>query len=253
MYFAEKKSHYYLRDGTPLFEVPNLSKPGQMRPANKTDARKLDAIPSVTTIMRVINKDGINIWEKQNLMLSALTLPDNDWVIRDGESHYDVARRIVVEAERLQDSAPNLGSAIHALLAQYSKHRERTNDPELMAIMAPAYDWFDENILEVIGCEERVIGDDYAGTYDLLAIVKGHGRVLVDWKSQKIKAKPVHYWDWCAQLSAYSKLLGAEQCMSIVIGTNTPMVDVKLWNSDDINLGLEYFNAAKIIWRIQNR
>lgn len=256
---APKKQHFYLRDGSPLFEVPNASNPGTMRPSNIADARKADAVPSVTTVLRIIAKEAVNVWEKNNLILAAMTLPDADWTPRSGESMNDVAKRIVGEAENLRDSAADTGTAIHALCETWCKARVETEDPNLAPLMAPWYRWAEENVEEVIATEKRVVGE-YGGTIDAIIRHKKHGLVIVDWKSQRIKnGKAVFYPEWIEQLAAYHDLyywstedgpdLGV---MSVVIGSTTPHVEERLWTHKEGQDGLLVFQAAFAIWKVRN-
>ena len=63
-------SHYYMPDGTPFYEVENKAKPGQMRAARVDDARKAGALPSVTTILGMVNKYALAAWKEEQYILA---------------------------------------------------------------------------------------------------------------------------------------------------------------------------------------
>lgn len=76
----ESASHWYFPDGSPLHEVERADGKGT-RPTNLRDARKLGLYPSVTNILSVLAKPGLNAWKQEQAILAALTLPR-----RSGES-----------------------------------------------------------------------------------------------------------------------------------------------------------------------
>ena len=57
----ESASHWYLRDGTPYHEVERADGKG-MRSATLRDARKSLAFPSVTNILSILAKPGLDAW-----------------------------------------------------------------------------------------------------------------------------------------------------------------------------------------------
>ena len=56
-----ESSHYYLPDGTPVH--------GDLR-----QARKANALPSVTTILSVLAKPGLDNWKQETAILQSLPL-----------------------------------------------------------------------------------------------------------------------------------------------------------------------------------
>jgi len=91
----EQSSHYYWPDGKPCYEVPNASKPGQMRKTTLADAKKLGLYPSPTTIMKILNNEVINNWRVNQALYHAMTTPSSE-----GESGDQYARRV---SESMQD------------------------------------------------------------------------------------------------------------------------------------------------------
>ena len=72
---AEQSSHWYTQDGKPFYEIENKSAPGTMRRVTLRDARKLNLVPSVTTITGVISKPQLEAWKIEQAILASLTLP----------------------------------------------------------------------------------------------------------------------------------------------------------------------------------
>jgi hypothetical protein len=73
MTHAAESLHWYDRDGKPAYTVK--AKDGSDRPATLRDARKLNLVPSVTTIIRCAAAPGLELWKANQLMMAALTLP----------------------------------------------------------------------------------------------------------------------------------------------------------------------------------
>jgi hypothetical protein len=99
--------HWYTRDGEPAYEVPAAK--GGMRPTTLRDARKLNLVPSVTTIIRCAAAPGLELWKANQLMMAALTLPR-----RDGEAEKDWLSRVVQDSKEQARKAAARGTAIHA-------------------------------------------------------------------------------------------------------------------------------------------
>src|SRR3982750_1919915 len=70
----EPASHWYLPDGTPFYEVEKKDGSGK-RPATLADARKAGALPSVTNVLGVLAKPGLDAWRIEQGIVAALTLP----------------------------------------------------------------------------------------------------------------------------------------------------------------------------------
>ena len=52
-------NHWYKQDGSPCYEVPYADPKKGMRSTTIRDARKLNLVPSVTTILQVMDKPGL--------------------------------------------------------------------------------------------------------------------------------------------------------------------------------------------------
>lgn len=101
-------AHWYLPDGTPFYEVPNKSK-GGMRDATITDARKVGAYPSVTTIIDIPRKPQLEVWKINQAILAALTNPH----LTDGMSEQEMLAVLRRDAQDQAKQAAEAGTALH--------------------------------------------------------------------------------------------------------------------------------------------
>lgn len=245
----KSNAHWYTPGGEASHTIIGAN--GDPRPTTLRDARKLGLLPSVTSILNVLSKPGLEAWKQEQAILAALTLPRND-----GESSDDFARRVVLDMDVQVETAAKFGTAIHAAIDAVNLHgRAARFGVDVGPWMEYYSAWRDASIVRFIASEEVVVGAGYAGRYDLLAEHAEHGVVLVDYKTQKIKpgGKPNWYESWACQLAAYRA--GARRkchCLSLVIDSAkaAPPIE-RLWTDKELHDGLEIFLAAKTIWQRQ--
>ena len=251
----QQPSHWYLPDGRPFHEI--LKKDGTgPRPVTLADARKVQALPSVTYILSVIAKPGLEAWKVEQGILAALTLPHVA-----GEDLGTFAKRVVADMTKEVERAAVFGTRIHAACEFYAKENLAPTDIELFDHLGSWLRWFDENV-ERVECLEKVVvcgHYGYAGRVDMVAKLKGMGWCVVDFKTQKVKRgpngepKPVFYETWPLQLAAYGIAVGS-RCgdlgglVSVVIDSSRPgPVHVKNWGMSDQYL--EVFLSAYEVWK----
>ena len=88
----EEPSHWYLRDGRPFHSVPTID--GLTRPVTLRDARKTLALPSVTNLLGILAKPGLDAWKVEQGIIAALTLP------RDPAEPLDqFAKRVAIDSK----------------------------------------------------------------------------------------------------------------------------------------------------------
>jgi len=145
------------------------------------------ALPSVTNILGVISKPGLEAWKIEQGILAALTLPQ-----KKDEKLEDFARRVVDDMGEEVDKAADFGTAIHDACEVYTVNKEKPTDPKLLAHFEAWQAWFDENVERVDGVEQVYVNLEYgyAGRIDMLAKLKDIGWSVVDYKTQKIKRSP---------------------------------------------------------------
>jgi hypothetical protein len=248
-------SHWYLRDGTPFHEIAKKDGTGN-RPVTLADARKVLALPSVTNVLGVLAKPGLDAWKIEQGIMAALTLPRAVNEPLDAFAH-----RVVSDMGEQVEKAADFGSAIHAACEVYALNKQVPENIRLLTFLEDWFRWFDEHVERVASVERVYVHQEhgYAGRVDMVALVRGSGWAVVDFKTQKVKrsvkgvAKPVFYETWPLQLAAYRQAIlasGAKDVkamVSVVIDSVQPgPVNVRQWE------GVDYFGsflAALELWK----
>lgn len=254
--FLEGGSHWYHIDGRPCYEVPRADGKG-MRNTTVRDARELGLVPSVTGILKVINKPALNNWIAGQYVIAALTLPKFP-----SESYDEFAKRVVYDANIHSETAANFGTRIHALIewwlgASFGLDLRLPDAPltdEEAPYLQGFVDYVKEHNLTPLWLERNVINMEYlyGGKVDCGASLDSLPLTVIDWKTQGTKPgqKLRYYPDWCPQLMAYKKALNLDvPITSVIISSTEPgRVDHHTWTEDEESWGWETFLAARKIW-----
>lgn len=239
----ERTAHFYLKDGTSYYEVPRLDGNG-MRPVRVTDAFKVGAYRSVTNVLGILDKPGLDAWKQEQAILSSMTLPR-----QEGEDLQQYAERIVVDSEEQSRKARDEGTRLHGICADWMIKGELPAAEADQKLIAPFTDWIRFNVnpaAGLIASETAMICHQhaYAGRGDLAVRMNDGSAALIDIKTQDIKyttkgvAQPVFYDEWALQLAAYSKCMFADgsypppfpwRLISLVIGRNKPGCYPREW------------------------
>lgn len=199
---TKAEGHWYYPTGQPCYEVPYADPRKGNRPTTLADARKLGLLPSVTTIMRVLHRQGlVNFWIEQ-ACLAVLTSP------RLENEELDAFVDRILNVERVQeqeaDVAKNRGTEMHGALEDAVSGRPF--DAALNPWIRPAF----EEICKrgkTIGTETIVVGNGYGGKLDLVQETTRE-IWLWDWKTSKKLPNPDKGGAWTEhklQLAAYAK------------------------------------------------
>ncbi len=251
----ESSSHWYTRDGKPMYEVGCKSKPGTMRSTTLADARKLDLVPSVTSILQVVAKPGLETWKQSQCIEAALTLPRVE-----GESLDDFAKRVVLDAAEHSKTARELGTRVHAACEDWMKTTAWPHEPDVDLMVKAFSTWFFETVkAESIEVEVPVVSRlGFGGKIDLFADLMEGVYSVVDIKTQATKpSKPFNeYPEWGMQLAAYEKAYWPlnsppPKCvlLNVILSTTEPgRIEIVDW-TDKRDDCWEAFNAAFVLWR----
>lgn len=156
-------AHWYNPDGSPCFEIPKADGKGTRSPTI-ADARKFGLLPSVTTILKVINKPELINWIVEQAVLAVLTSPR-----RNGETLDDFVHRVLhVEKvqEKERESAADRGRAIHDACEAYFTGQEV--DSEIRPWIEPAVKEITNAGGNLVCAERNIVGEGYAGRLDLV-------------------------------------------------------------------------------------
>ena len=251
-----ESSHWYLKDGTPFYETECKSKPGTMRPVTLADARKVGAVPSVTTIDKIVANKGLERWKVEQYILASLTLPR-----LDDESDEMFASRIVEDAMSYSKDAADLGTGIHDAIEKRLNGKDY--DQPVYGAYVSAFDvWWKAfgtlygNGNEIDFKTEQSFASPlgYGGRVDL----QTWGRIdwVIDFKSTKTQPgkKYVSYRSHLRQLAAYANGLGRQHANIgiVAISTSEPgRIEFYDW-TEHKDRGWKAFRCAQHMWCDEN-
>lgn len=155
-------SHWYTKDAQACYELPKKDGSG-MKVPTLADARKLNLLPSVTTILKIMAKPELQKWIVEQAVLSVLTTPRNE-----GEQ-LDAFIQRVLHDEKIQDqeaqAARDKGVAIHDAMERYFTGQDVPE--ELRPWIMPAAEAVGK-YGEVVAAEKILVGKGFAGKTDLI-------------------------------------------------------------------------------------
>ena len=250
-----KNEHWYAPDGTSAHEQPNKSKPGTMRPTTLTDAKKLKLLPSVTTVLGILDKPQLADWKARQITEAAFF---NEARKSEGETQEEYHKRIIESAFQQVDDAADLGTRIHKAIEQ--DNNDEPFEEEMRPYVEGVRRWLVDNKVDIIESELRLVSlkHGYAGTTDgVFTSPKGTG--ILDFKSRKTEpGKPVKNWeDQPTQIAAYlqAKREGFGKIMphigvNVFISTTEPgRVEACWYDEAQLDKEWEVFQACLTIWR----
>ncbi len=252
---SQSSSHWYSKTGVPVYQVPMASKKGEMRPTTLADARKMGLLPSVTTIMKILDRPQLTAWKIDQAILSALTLP-----AIAGESIDDRARRIARDSETQGEEARKLGQLVHDALERFLLLGEITADPTILPLIQPFMQWWKENCIALHYAEKTVVNNirGYAGRVDAKAQLKDLGFCIIDFKTRTpIKGTDDFriYDEDGMQLAAYREAdalsgMHAAKCLSIIINSQSPQMHVHVWDDRVLEKSMNIFSKLTDVWML---
>jgi hypothetical protein len=251
---ASESGHWYTRDGTPCYEIKGAN--GNMRPTTLRDARKLDLVPSVTTIIKQAAAPGLERWKINQTLLAALTLPRID-----GEPEDSYLDRIIRDSGEQARKAAERGTQIHAAIQGH--YEGQSVSAEMWPYVKGA-----KEALEKIGdleweCElsfAHPLG--YGGKSDLVCFDDG-ANYVGDIKTKEFDSvddKKLAWDDHCIQLAAYSHgLLHPDNDLptmhfNLFVSTTVPgLCHIHIWSEEEIQRGWKMFRSLLSYWQAKNK
>lgn len=203
-------AHYYTRSGEPMHEVPRAKGDG-MRATTLADARKLNLLPSVTTVLGIVAKPGLVSWQIEQACLSVLTAQKHTEETLDAF----VERVLHIDKDQKQESekAMELGTNVHEAIELAAKGQpfNQAFEPYVTPVLKllPRFG-------PIVSTEEIVVGDGCAGRMDLKT-----EEWVVDYKTCK-KIPKDGYREHELQLSAYAMAAKRSKVANIYISTTEP-------------------------------
>jgi len=242
---AAESTHWYTRGGEPMYTV-EAAKGGQ-RPTTLRDARKLNLVPSVTTVLGIAAKPGLTQWMQRQVLLAALTLPR----MHDEPEDVFIAR-ILADSKEQGRAAADAGTDIHASIQGYyegatvKKHREHVEGCT-------------RAITDAFGFHGWIAERPFAHELGFGGKVDLHSpqNVVVDIKTKEFTDadKIDAYDEHLMQLAAYRVGLGMPEarCANVFVSRSVPGLSKLVeWSQDDLARGWKMFCALLNFWQLKN-
>ena len=244
---ASESNHWYTRDGVPMYTVE--AKKGGQRATTLRDARTMNLVPSVTTILNVAAKPALLAWMQQQVLYAALTLPR-----RPDEPEKDYIDRIISDSKEQGKAAADAGTDIHASIQGHYENRSTGKHQESVSACVQA---ITDHFGKREWVSERAFAHEagFGGKCDLFA---GNGDgVVIDIKTKEFTDpdKIGGYDEHLMQLAAYRVGLGIPnaRCANVFVSRNVPgLVVVKEWPLEDLKTGWEMFTHLLAFWQLKN-
>ena len=254
---ATESGHWYTRQGEPRYTVKSAK--GEDRATTLRDARKLDLIPSVTTIIGVAAKPGLERWKQEQVLLSALTLPR-----KEGESESDWLDRVIDDSKETGRAAADFGTEIHASIQGHFEGQSVAYEHQLY--VEAAVNALTETFGDCKWIAEKSFGHlmGFGGKVDLHVPARPSGRrpetmsgFVVDIKTKEFGPddKVSGFDDHLMQLAAYRMGLhmGSARCANVFVSRNHPgLARVVEWSADDLRRGWQMFVSLLEFWQTKN-
>lgn len=243
---SSESTHWYTRDGDPMYTVPS-KKDGTPRNTTLRDARERNLVPSVTTILNIAAKPGLNVWLQEQAILAALTLPRGT---EETESAW--LKRVVQDSKAQARDAADLGTEIHAAIQGFYEGRKASAFPIHVQTCTKA-------IESHYGARNWIAERAFAHEMGFGGKVDMHtDGIVIDIKTKDFDdpAKVAGYDEHLMQLAAYRVGLGMPEarCANVFVSrTNADLAVVKEWAEEDLARGWLMFTALLSFWQYKNQ
>jgi len=239
---SPENGHWYYTDGRPCYEVAKADGKG-MTPTTLRHARKLNLLPSVTTILRILDKPALTAWKIEQAVLAVMTTPR-----LAAESDDEFIQRVLKtdkEQDKERDAAAQLGTDVHAAIEDALTGHPYRDDlkPYVEPVLAQV-----KQFGTLIHSEHIVLGQGYAGKTD--AVFSEDAFVtVVDFKTTK-KLPKESYTEHKLQLAAYAKAFGNNAVRTANVYISTVEVgQVAVCINEDTQPSYEAFSHLLSVWQ----
>lgn len=265
--YGSESCHAYTKLGEPRHCVPYKDKKrkGELRPTTLRDIKENGWLPSVSSILGVMAKKGLDGWMKEQVANTAWDFTGRgDWPMGDW------AKLVLEEAEARMTKARDLGTEIHGAIERFLERiAPAFNKPEQTYIPIHIPDSHSEHVgaavaaLKELGVwgqpfsSERTFASNlgFGGTIDFST-----SNLIADFKCVDRLDKKLTYDDRCAQLCAYFMGFGNfykwPNCrlVNIFISTSEPgKYLIHEWSTEDKERGWTMFQQCFALWKTLHR
>jgi len=249
---AESVHWYRAEDGAPQYTVK--AKDGSDRPTTLRDARKLNLVPSVTTVLKVAAKPGLEVWKNEQMLLAALTNTR-----KPEETEKDFIARIVFDSKETAKAAAERGTRIHESIESWfngERNVEHSKIAEAFEIQVNDHfktegKWITEHAfaspLGYGGKIDLFYGNDETHPYG----------IVVDAKTKEFSPGDdiAAYDEHLLQLAAYRHGLGLHhaRCANVFASSiHHGLIQIIEWSEEDLVRGWEMFKHLLEYWKLKN-
>jgi len=247
--------HWYRTDGAPQYMVK--AKDGSDRPTTLRDARKMNLVPSVTTILKVAAKPALEAWKMEQMLLAALTLPRTP-----DEPEKSFIARIVADSKETGKLAAEEGTRIHESIEKWFKgQRDVEHKTSALATDKAIHDHFLTHPHQPWLLENSFASDlGFGGKVDMYCLPDEYAPtgLVLDVKSKEFfeSDEVKGYDEHLMQLAAYRYGLGIPnaRCANVFVSRKVPdLVKVVEWTQEDLVKGWNMFVCLLNYWKLKNK
>ena len=252
-------SHWYSLDGKPVHTQPTKDGEGQ-RATTLRDARKLALLPSVTSIIGILDKPQLTRWKMREVAKAAIAIPGPQ-----GEEPVERFADRAIEAAMSQvGEAADLGSRIHNAIENLMRGSAEEPSAEMQPYVKPVLDWMRQVGVKVTHSEIVLVNavHGFAGRVDALFTGgDSFGKMgILDFKTKKTKPdeKVEAYDEHVLQLAAYAAThYGAEHLQHVVAAnlfissTEPGRLEVVKHDKAKLVAAYEAFCQMCAVWRFR--
>lgn len=244
---ASESLHWYTREGAPMYQVQAAK--GGMRATTLRDARKLNLVPSVTTIMSCAAKPGLEAWKLNQMLLAALTLPKAPDETMDSYAH-----RVAQDSKEQARAAAERGTEIHAALEGWYEGTIIGDKVDYQTAVAEAVknEFGDHNWSTEKSFASKL---GYGGKIDLHTL--DDEGIFIDFKTKEFDSieQVATFDEHHMQLAAYRE--GMEKpkalCANVFVSVSKPgLVAVVRHSEDELQRGWLMFQALLAFWQAKH-
>jgi len=246
--------HWYRQDGGPQYTVE--AKNGSQRPTTLKDARKMNLVPSVTTILKVSAKPALEAWKMEQMLLAALTLPRIE-----GETEQSLIARIVSDSKEQAKQAAERGTRVHeSIESWYGGNKAVPHVDIAKSFEEKVFDHFKTHPFQQWNTERSFASElGFGGKIDLYCNPDEHAPngIVLDAKTKAFDEDDdvKGYDEHLMQLAAYRMGLNLPhaRCANVFASvTNPGLVKVVEWSEEDLQRGWQMFQHLLGFWKLKN-
>jgi len=230
---------------------------GEEKDTTKREARKLNLVPSVTGIIDVIAKPGLEVWKEQQLLKAVLDWPPPDDFDQTELTPEEWIKQIKLIASAIGREAAERGRQIHDALEQwFSDPPVNTQDPFITTAVDCIYSELGTSSAFSWVPEASFARDGYGGKIDLHS-KSGQG-IIIDFKTKitsdkkKMKATDSNIM----QLAAYRHGLDLPnaRCYNLFISTEEAgVLHLQEITEEELQRGWQMFKSLLKYWQLVNK